>query len=485
MTGQLNDTFHGSPEKNLQNLQNPHLIKKQAVSCVFCMGNEGFAGFAGFEKPKPTQNPHPKNSKKVTKKIHQINPIQVRKKTLPPGRHHDGRGLYLHVLDSGAATWSYRYTMDKKPREMGLGSVELVTLAEAREMAHAARKLAWQGIDPIEARKADRAPKRATGMTFAQAAAELIELKRAGWRAPKHAEQWRTTLSRYAEPVIGALDVTEVNTAHIRQILDPIWIEKTETASRLRGRIEAVLDYAKAHGHRTGDNPAAWRGHLDKIYPAQSTIEGNNGHFAALNRAELPDFYKRLVQQDGLAAFAARLIILTAVRTSEALEARWAEFDLLGRLWVIPAPRTKRNREHRVPLAPQVVEMLQAMPTYNNTHELVFPGRDIHRPLSNMACLVLLGRMGVRGQITMHGFRSTFKDWAREDTSHDRDVIEAALAHVIKDKTEGAYARGDVLEKRRRLMQDWANLVTGTNTHDDDTAGNEGANPTGTDESLS
>lgn len=393
----------------------------------------------------------------MPRKINQINAMQITKKSLPPGLHPDGNGLYLRVKPSGAAAWIYRFTQNGRTRDMGLGPVDLVKLVEAREKASNARKMAYEGIDPIEARA--KPPAKPVGRLFAVVASELIEMKKAGWRNEKHAAQWTATLDAYAHPVCGHLDVAQITTEHIRQILDPIWTSKTETASRVRGRVEAVLDYATAHGYRTGDNPAAWRGHLDKIYPAQSTIQGNGGHYAALPWGQVPAFFAELRTQDGLAARALEIIIVTACRTSEVLNASWCEVDFQAGLWVIPAERTKRNRAHRLALTPRLIELLNALPS-RNASALMFPNlRKFDRPLSNMSCLAVLKRMGYNDRTTTHGFRSSFKDWSREATTHGREASEAQLSHVIKDATEAAYARGDVLEKRRAMMIDWEEFI--------------------------
>jgi integrase len=329
-----------------------------------------------------------------------------------------------------------------------------VSLAEARERAAECRQLRKQGIDPIESRraaKADRLVAAAKAMTFDQAAAAYITSHRAGWRNPKHAAQWKATLATYASPIIGKLPVSSIDTGLVLQALEPIWATKPETAGRVRGRIEAVLDWTTARGYRTGENPARWRGHLDKLLPARSKVRSVK-HHAALPYAELPAFLGSLREQEGASARALEFTILTAARTNESIGAQWSEFDLSGKVWTAPAERMKAGREHRVPLSAAAVEILRRMENVREG-ELVFPG-DRRAALSNMAMLMLLRRMG-REDLTVHGFRSTFRTWAAECTSFPREVIEAALAHLVGDATERAYQRGDLFEKRRRLMDAW------------------------------
>ncbi|MBE0564191.1 MAG: integrase arm-type DNA-binding domain-containing protein [Ochrobactrum anthropi] len=382
-------------------------------------------------------------------------------KALPAGMYNDGGGLYLQVAKGGTKSWIFRFMLAGRAREMGLGSVHDFSLREARERAREARQLTADGIDPIEARRERQATTRAKAaneISFADAAERYIKAHAAGWKNAKHADQWRNTLKTYAYPVIGSLSVASIDTAHITKIIEPIWAEKTETASRVRGRIELVLDWAKARHYRTGENPARWRGHLDKLLPARSKVSKVR-HHPAMAYTDLPSFMPRLREVSGIAARALEFTILTAVRTSEAIGATDAEFDLVEKVWTIPAERMKADRPHRVPLCDRAVKILQSTPREAHS-PYAFPGAKRGKPLSNMAMLeVLRGMDGTEG-LTVHGFRSTFRDWAAERSSFPREIAEAALAHTVRDKTEAAYQRGDMLEKRRRLMSAWADYVS-------------------------
>ena len=373
-----------------------------------------------------------------------------------PGRYPDGGGLYLQVGPTGSKSWLLRYMSAGKSREMGLGPLSTVTLAEARKRAKQHKLKLLDGIDPIAEREAKRRAeklKAALATTFDECAEAYIKAHQGGWRNAKHAEQWRSTLAVYASPVFGSLPVQAVDTAQVMKALEPIWVEKTETANRVRGRIEKVLDWAKVRGYRDGENPARWRGHLDKLLPARRKVQKVE-HFAALPYAEMGEFMRALRAQEGNAALALELVILTACRTSEVINARWAEFDLEGKVWTISGERMKSGREHRVPLSDAAVAVLRTMQA-RAEGDYVFAGGKTNKPLSSMAMLVLLKRMG-RGDLTVHGFRSTFRDWAAEMTNFPREVAEMALAHAVKDQTEAAYRRGDLFEKRRKLMQAWA-----------------------------
>jgi len=312
------------------------------------------------------------------------------------------------------------------------------------------------GVDPISERDglktADRLAK-ARSITFDQCAAAFIKSHRKGWRNKKHAEQWQNTLATYCTPVFGSLPVQSVDTGLVIKVLEPIWPEKTETASRVRGRIEKVLDWAKVRGYRDGENPARWRGHLDKLLPKRHDVQKVE-HYAALPYVEIGAFLQSVREQEGNAARALELVILTAARTSEVINARWDEIDLDAKVWTIPPERMKSKREHRVPLSDAAVKVLKIMQD-RAEGDYVFAGMKPDKPLSNMSLLALIERMG-RADLTVHGFRSTFRDWAAETTNFPRDVAEAALAHVLGDKTEAAYRRGDLFEKRRKLMQAWA-----------------------------
>lgn len=391
--------------------------------------------------------------------INKLTAAGVAKET-KPGLYSDGGGLYLQVAKGASKSWIFRFMIAGKSRYMGLGSIDTFSLREARERAKEARKLVADGIDPIDARRERVVAARADDaklVSFSQAAERYIKAHEAGWKNPKHADQWRNTLATYADPVIGPLSVAKVDTAHIIQIIEPIWTGKTETASRVRGRIESVLDWATARRYRSGENPARWRGHLDKLLPARSKVKKVR-HHPAMFYTDLPEFMQRLRALDSISAKALEFTILTAVRTSEAIGAKEAEFDLKAKVWTIPAERMKASRPHRVPLSDRVLEILEMTPREAN-NPYVFPGAKRGKPLSNMAMLELLqGMEGTEG-LTVHGFRSTFRDWAAERSSFPREIAEAALAHVVRDKTEAAYQRGDLLEKRRRLMTAWAGYV--------------------------
>lgn len=384
---------------------------------------------------------------------------------LKPGRHAVGDGLYLQVVkakeagDPPTRSWLFRYTaLDGKRREMGLGGYPTVGLAEARQTLAEAAKLVRAGGDPVNHRKGVRKAARAElrHVTFRQAAERYIAGRKAGWKNDKHAAQWPATLTTYAYPAFGALPVRQVTTAHVLKVLEPLWGEKPETASRLRGRIEAVLDDAKVRGDRDGENPARWRGHLSATLPTRSKVKEVQ-HHTALPYRDVPDFLADVQQQDGYAARCLELVLLTAVRTSEATGTRWAEIDLDAALWTIPASRMKAGREHRVPLSLPAVVLLRRLSS-TKEGDFVFPGtsrRGVTGSLSNMAMAMTLKRME-RMDTTVHGLRSTFRDWAAEMTSHPHEIAEAALAHVVRDKVVAAYQRGDLLDRRRTLMNDWA-----------------------------
>ena len=382
-------------------------------------------------------------------------------KAKKPGMYADGGGLYLRVTPEGARNWVLRFMLDRRPRWMGLGPLALYGLAEARARALDARRKRHEGIDPIEARRAGRARQQldaAKAVTFKQCAESYINSHRAGWRSDKHAGQWGATLATYAYPIIGTLPVQAVDTGLVLKALEPIWAAKPETASRLRGRIESVLDFAKVRGYRDGDNPARWRGHLAKLLPARSKVRAVE-HHSALPYPDLPAFLATLRTQEGIAARALEFLILTGARTGEVIGAQWSEIDLLDKTWTVPAARMKAHREHRVPLSPRALAILSEIQAAARDGGFVFAGGKAGRPLSNMAFLMLLRRMG-RADLTAHGFRATFKTWASERTSFQNEIIEASLAHVTGGKVEQAYMRGDLVEKRRRLMQQWATYCT-------------------------
>jgi len=375
------------------------------------------------------------------------------------GMYADGGGLYLRVTPEGACNWVLRYMLNRKPRWMGLGPVSLYGLADARTRALDARRKRHDGIDPIEARRTERARQRldaAKAITFKQCAEAYIASHRAGWRNEKHKYQWAATLSAYAYPIIGALPVQAVDTALVLRVLEAIWTAKPETAGRVRQRLENILDFAKVRGYRDGENPARWRGHLDKLLPARSRLREVE-HLAALPYGSLAAFLASLREREAIAARGLEFLILTAARTGEVIGARWNEIDLLDKTWTVPAARMKAHREHRVPLSPRALAILaemQAARSGDDGNAYVFPGPKPGAPLSNMAFLMLLRRMEL-DDLTVHGFRATFKTWASERTSFQNEIVEAALAHVIGDKVEQAYRRGDLFEKRRKLMEAW------------------------------
>jgi integrase len=395
------------------------------------------------------------DKQQMAKSINKLSALAV-EKLKTPGLYADGGGLYLQVSPARTKSWVFRYKVGGRGRYMGLGSLTTVSLAEARETANNCRRLRVQGIDPIDQRKKMREAARldsAKAMSFDDCRDAYIAAHRSGWRNPKHHSQWINTLRTYVTPVFGTLPVQSIDVALVMKVLEPIWNAKAETASRLRGRIERILDWAKARGFREGENPVRWRGHLDHLLPARSKIRKVK-HHAALSYNDLPDFITALTEQDGVAARALEFVILSAARSGEALQAIWDEIDLTRRTWTIPAHRMKANREHRVPLSDTATKILGQMQS-EKVNEFVFPGSKQSKPLSDMALLMTLRRMGYNN-ITTHGFRSTFRTWAAEQTGYSREVVEAALAHVIGNKVEAAYQRGDLFEKRRRLMSEWA-----------------------------
>ena len=372
----------------------------------------------------------------------------------------DGGGLYLQVAASGARSWVYRYMLNGRPRYMGLGPFHTVTLADARVKATEARRLRLAGVDPINARDDALGKARleaARSITFKDAAERYMEAHKAGWRNAKHADQWRNTLSAYVYPVFGALPVQGVDVALVMKVLEPIWATKPETASRVRGRIESILDWASARGYRLGENPARWRGHLENLLPRRSRVRKVK-HHPALPYGEVGAFMVGLRRQEGTATSALEFLILTACRTGEVIGARWGEFNIEEALWTVPAERVKSGRQHRVPLSLAALAVINAMQKVRATERddgFVFPGGKRGRPLSDAALWAALKRTG-RSDLTVHGFRSTFRDWAAERTNYPREVAEMALGHAVSNKVEAAYRRSDLFEKRRRLMNEWA-----------------------------
>jgi integrase len=385
----------------------------------------------------------------------------------------DGGGLYLQIAqyrqtsDTGrphrtsqkvSKSWIFRYRdrTTGKLRDIGLGRLLDLSLADARLKASEMRRMLLDGKDP----KVEKAQHRIAAkveaariITFDEAASKCIADKKPSWRNEKHADQWTSTLATYASPVLGKVPVASIDLPLIRRVLDPIWTTKNETASRVRQRIESVLAWATVSGYRTGDNPARWRGHLDHILPKPSKVQAQE-HHPALPYRKIAAFFLALQKQNGIAPAALEFLILTAARTSEVIMARWEEFDLERSLWTIPAERMKARKEHLVPLSPRAKEVVQNL-AKAQLGPFVFPGLKVGAPLSNMAMIALLERMGCT-DITVHGFRSTFRDWAGEQTSYPRELIEHALAHRLKDKAEAAYARSTLPERRRPLMEDWA-----------------------------
>lgn len=366
--------------------------------------------------------------------------------TAKPGKYGDGDGLQLAVSPSGSRKWVFRFQWQGKAREMGLGAFPEISLSEARDRAGDARKLIRAGIDPISSKAVD-----ATVPTFGALADLVAADLSAGFRNEKHKAQWKMTLEVYAKP-LRAKSVDAISTADVLAVLKPLWTTKPETASRLRGRIEKVLNAAKAKGYRSGENPAAWRGHLENLLPKQSKL--TRGHHAAMDYAAVPAFTGKLRERDAMAALALEFTILTAARSGETLGARWSEFDLDAKIWTIPANRMKAGRVHRVPLSDRAAAIVAKM-CEAKVGDYVFPGSRTGKPLSGMAMEMLLRRMKIEG-VTVHGFRSSFRDWSGNETAFPRDLAETALAHVIGDKAEQAYRRSDALERRRELMQAWA-----------------------------
>jgi integrase len=373
-----------------------------------------------------------------------------------PGYYNDGAGLYLQVAKAGTKSWIFRFRMSGKQREMGLGPLHTVSLAQARDKAKECRALLLEGTDPLEARNAlklDAALERARTVTFDHCAEQYIAAHRGSWKNAKHAAQWESTIATYASPIIGTLPVAVVDTALVVKVLQPIWQEKTETATRLRSRIENILDWATVSKFRAGENPARWRGHLDNLLADPNKV-AKVAHHAALPWQDIGTFMVDLRQRAGSAARAVEFAILTAGRSGEVRGARWDEIDLDAAIWTVPAERMKAGREHRVPLSTDALALLRALPVVGKH---VFPGQRGDAPLSDMSLTAVLRRME-RDEITVHGFRSTFRDWCAESVgnSFPREVCEHALAHSLPDKVEAAYRRGDLIEKRKVLMQVWA-----------------------------
>lgn len=390
-------------------------------------------------------------------RIRVLSALKIRQ-NLKPGMYADGLGLYLRVGSGNSKHWVFRYRIKGKLRDMGLGPLHTVSLAEARDKAQVCRVIRLKGLDPLEERSKEQQAKAieaAVTITFEKCAETYIATHRDGWKNGKHAEQWTATLQTYVYPIFKDRPVAEIDDALVLKVLQPIWKEKTETASRVRGRIERILDWARVMKYRTGDNPARWRGHLDHLLPKRSRVTAIV-HHAALPIDETPAFIQVLQREETVVARAFEFCILTATRTNETMGMRWSEYDERAQLWTVPGARMKAGRDHRIPLAERSLQILAEMQDIR-IGDFVFPGGVQERPLSSMAFLMLLRRLG-RNDITAHGFRSTFRDWAAERTDFTNEVVEMALAHTISNKVEAAYRRGDLFDKRRQLAAGWASF---------------------------
>jgi integrase len=382
----------------------------------------------------------------------------------------DGAGLRFVVSKTGGRKWVLRYTYNKKRRDMGLGVYPDISLADARVAATAARNLAKAGTDPVEDRKKAKKQEaqKLTIPTFAECAVTYIGMRESEWSNAKHKYQWTATINNYVNPTIGTTLVNEITLDHVLKILTPIWTTKTETAKRVRMRIENILDWAKVKGYRSGENPALLKGNLDHLLPKASKVQVIE-HHPAMPYKQLPAFVSELkTTRSSISAKALLLTILSATRTSETLNATWNEFDFDQNIWTIPASRTKTKQEHRIPLTDEMINLLESAPRLN---KFVFAGKIRNKPLSNLAMLMLLRKMGY-GEFTVHGFRSTFRDWAADTTTFQRELAEAALAHKLENKVEAAYQRSDMLEKRRALMKSWNQYALSTSSGNKVVTGN-------------
>jgi len=402
----------------------------------------------------------------MVRKANRLTARTVASKTAP-GLYGDGNNLYLQINRQGARSWVFRYMSNGKARGMGLGPVDTVSLAEARQAALEARKLLLAGTDPIEHKRARKAAQADT-ITFWDAAEAYIETHKSAWRNEKHADQWESTLRVYAKPVLGNRDVRGIEPGHVLRVIKPIWETKRETASRVRGRIESVLDWATANKYREGDNPARWKGNLAHSLPRRAKL-ATEKHFPALPYGEVAAFMADLRTQQGASARALEFAILTASRSKPVRLAKWSEIDLKAKLWTVPAENMKAGRPHTVPLSDRAIAILKGLAETRES-DFIFPSTKPRKGLSDMAMTALIRRMhkaslaaGGKGYtnkdgevITVHGFRSSFRDWASEQTAFASEVSEMALAHIVSNKVEAAYRRGDLLEKRRRLMDEWS-----------------------------
>ncbi len=379
------------------------------------------------------------------------------------GYHRCGPGLYLQVAKGGTKSWLFRFTspVTSKQREMGLGSLNIISLAQARNLALECRRQLLEGLDPLAEQRTNKQARQlqqARTITFKDAAEQCITSKIPEWKSKKHAQQWTNTLTTYAYPVIGNLPLSEIDTDLILKVIEPIWVSKAETASRVRQRIETVLDWARARQYVAGENPARLRNHLDKILAKTAKIKRVK-HHPAVPYEQINDFVSLLRKRSGSSSLALEFMILTAARTGEVIGAMWAEINLTTMVWTVPAERMKAGKEHRVPLCNRALEILNSIKSNRNPDEPVFPGWKVGAGLSNGAILALMRKMQF-GNYTPHGFRSTFRDWA-SDRAHtfQNETIELALAHSIKNQAEAAYRRGDQLERRRELMTSWGEYI--------------------------
>lgn len=398
----------------------------------------------------------------MPRKVKELPAITV-SRLVQPGRHRVGgvTGLVLQVSEAGGRSWILRAAVGGRRRDIGLGGFPDVPLARAREKAREIREQIEIGLDPLEVRRAERGRNlsaHTTSVTFDACAKLYLASQRGAWKNAKHRQQWETTLARYAGPVLGSMNVQDIALAHILRVLEPIWREKPETAKRLQGRIEKVLAWATVHGYRSGDNPARWHNHLDQALPKPGALRAVK-HHAAIAIDAAPGFFAALRERDGMGARALEFLVLTAARSGEVRGATWDEIDLDKGVWIVPSERMKGKRAHTVPLSGPAADLLRNLPRYAGISALVFPGAA-GRPLSDMSLTAVMRRMGL--DATVHGFRSTFKDWAAERTSFPNEVSEMCLAHAIGSKVEAAYRRGVLLEKRREMVSEWAAFVTGS-----------------------
>jgi len=376
------------------------------------------------------------------------------KKLSKPGKYSDGHGLYLNIRNGGTKSWIYRYQLNGKRKEIGLGAIRIISLKEARELAADATKLRNKGIDPKIHKEKLKAASTNT-RTFEQCAKEYIEAHKSGWKNEKHISQWISTLKQYAYPHIGTLPVGEIDNNTIMAVLKPIWWTKTETASRVRGRIENILSWAIVKKYRPAPNPAIWRGNLEILLPKRSKIQKQK-HHPALPHADTANLMKQIRASKSVSARALEFTILTASRTQESIGAKWDEIDLNKNIWTIPAERMKAGLEHRVPLSAQAVSLLNNL---YQTNDYLFPGLKKGKSISNMAMLKYLKKDLGHSDITVHGFRSSFREWVSEISPYSAELGESALAHINSNKVEAAYQRSDLLKKREAMMQNWANYI--------------------------